>query len=115
MDNSRNLEQSEQISFFGAVSLGLKVLFSELYWQTLRGLRLWEIRQMQSRLSREYEKLGRLLEDQDREEMDPDIDLCRKQIDFLSKEVEFLQSQLQKLRQDLISRRIQKWGLEKEG
>jgi len=114
-DSQEETVQQPRISFFRAVPLGLKVLLSEIYWQLLKGLRTWEIRQMQSRLNREYEKLGRLLEEQTkgvREERDSEIELCRKQIDFLSREVHHLQEQLGNLRNDLLLRRKRAWGLE---
>jgi len=105
----------EQISFARAVPLGFKVLFSEIHWQILRGLRNWEIVQMRKRLSREYEKLGQLLEKQSNgtagSEQQEEIDLCRRQIDFLSREVEHLETQLRNLRRDLIARRRKKWGV----
>ncbi len=107
--------QEPQISFWRAVPLGFKVLFSESHWQILRGLRNWEIRQLQNKLSKEYERLGKLLEqeanDSDQGKMQSEIDLCRKQIGFLSREVEHLQSQLKNLRQEIIDKRQKKWDL----
>lgn len=107
--------RQQELSIAQAVPMGFKVLFSEIYWQILRGLRNWEIKQMRSRLSKEYEKLGKLLEsnaagtsDSDRQS---EIDLCRKQVDFLSREVEHLQTQLQNLRRDIIARRRKKWNV----
>jgi len=107
--------RQEQLPISQALSLGFKVLFSEIHWQILRGLRLWEIKQMHSRLSKEYEKLGKLLESQSAGTSDNDrqseIDLCRKQVDFLSREVEHLQTQLRNLRRDIIAKRRKKWDV----
>jgi hypothetical protein len=105
----------QQLPIGRTISLGFKVLFSELHWQILRGLRNWEIKQMRSRLSKEYEKLGKLLESHSASTSDNDrqseIDLCRKQVDFLSREVEHLQTQLRNLRRDIIARRRKKWNV----
>jgi flagellar biosynthesis chaperone FliJ len=107
--------QEPQISYWRAVPLGFKVLFSEIHWQILRGLRNWEIRQLQNKLSKEYERLGKLLEKEtsvsDQGKTQSEIELCRKQIGFLSSEVEHLQSQLQNLRQEIIHKRQKKWDL----
>ncbi|MCF8030520.1 MAG: hypothetical protein K9K39_06460 [Desulfohalobiaceae bacterium] len=107
--------QESQISFWRAVPLGFKVLFSEIHWQILRGLRNWEIRQLQNKLSKEYERLGKLLEQEskgsDKGKKQSEIDLCRRQIEFLSREVEHLQSQLHNLRQEIIDKRRKKWDL----
>lgn len=107
--------RQQQLPIAQAVSLGFKVLFSELHWQILRGLRIWEIKQMRSRLSKEYEKLGKLLESQgggsEGSDRQSEIDICRKQIDFLSREVEHLQSQLRNLRRDIIAKRRKKWNV----
>ena len=115
MPENNITDRQHQLSIAQAVPIGFKVIFSEIYWQILRGLRNWEIKQMRSRLSKEYEKLGKLLEshaagtsDSDRQS---EIDLCRKQIDFLSREVEHLQTQLQNLRRDIIARRRKKWDI----
>jgi hypothetical protein len=105
----------QQLSIVQTLSLGFKVLISEIHWQILRGLRSWEIRQMRSRLAKEYERLGKLLETQAGGAADGDrqaeLDLCRKQIDFLTREVDHLQTQLWKLRRDIIARRRTKWGV----
>ena len=107
--------QEPQISYWRAVPLGFKVLFSEIHWQILRGLRNWEIRQLQNKLSKEYERLGKLLEQEanfsDKGKTQSEIDLSRKQIGFLSREVEYLQSQLQNLRREVIAKRQKKWDL----
>ena len=107
--------RQEHISITRAVSLGFKVLLSEIHWQILRGLRNWEIVQMRNRLSKEYERLGQLLEKQSDGQNDSqhqeEIDLCRKQVDFLSREVEHLQTQLRNLRLEIIDRRRRKWGV----
>ena len=107
--------EGRQLSHFEALSLGLKVLFSEIHWHIIRGLRSWEIRQMQQRLNKEYKRLGELLSSQEGasaakgEDVQGEIDLCRKQIDFLKGEVDYLQSELDELRRSAIERRRRKW------
>jgi len=110
-----NLTSRQDISVARAIPLGFMVLFSEIHWQILRGLRNWEIAELQKRMSKEYERLGKLLEQESGESAkkaaQPEIDLCRKQIDFLSREVEHLQTQLRNLRQDIIAKRRKKWDV----
>ncbi|MCF8085525.1 MAG: hypothetical protein K9J48_01405 [Desulfohalobiaceae bacterium] len=110
-----NVTSRRDISMARAVPLGFKVLFSEIHWEILRGLRNWEIADLQKRLAKEYERLGQLLEQEGSEsaksKQQSEIDLCRKQIAFLSREVEHLQTQLRNLRQDIIAKRRKKWDV----
>jgi hypothetical protein len=107
--------EGRQLSHFEALSLGLKVLFSEIHWHIIRGLRSWEIRQMHHRLNKEYKRLGQLLSSREgasgseEEDVQGEIDLCRKQIDFLKGEVDYLQSELNELRRSSIEKRRRKW------
>lgn len=93
--------------------LGVKVIFSELWWSVIRWLRSLEIRQMEKRLKREYETLGKLQQKAEKDALSRDEEseesLCLKQIDFLSSELDHLRSDLQNLRQSMIDRRRQKW------
>jgi len=95
--------------------LGIKVIFSELWWSIIRWLRSLEIRQMEKRLKREYETLGKLEQRSEQgkalPEDESDEALCLKQIDFLSSELEHLRQDLHKLRQSMIERRRRKWNI----
>lgn len=96
------------------VLLGVKALGSEVYWNLLRLLREFEIKQMDKRLLREYETLGRLHAGQGEkaaEDRESEEALCRKQIDFLEKEIAFLREELEKLRTTLIQERLERWNL----
>jgi len=96
------------------VLLGIKALGSEVYWHLLRLLREFEIKQMDKRLLKEYEKLGRLHAGQGEtaaEDRESEEELCRKQIDFLEKEIAFLREELEKLRTSLIQERLERWNL----
>lgn len=110
-----NVNSRQDISVTRAVTLGFRVLFSEIHWEIQRGLRNWEIADLQNRMAKEYERLGKLLEQEGGESakntLQSEIDLCRKQIAFLSREVEHLQTQLRNLRQDIIARRRKKWNV----
>lgn len=110
-----NLTSRQDISVARAVPLGFKVLFNEIHWEILRGLRNWEIADLQNRMAKEYERLGKLLEQpkstSDDSSRETEIDLCRKQIAFLSREVEHLQAQLRDLRRDIIAKRRKKWNV----
>ncbi len=109
--------EGRQLSLFESLSLGFKVLFSEIHWHIIRGLRSWEIRQMRQRLNQEYKRLGELLSSREgqpasrEQDVEAEIDLCRKQIDFLKGEVDYLESELDELRRSTIERRRQKWCL----
>ena len=104
-----------KMSFGQTVVLGWKVLLSEIHWHILRGLRLWEIRQIEQRLQKEYQTLGRLLSSQDKdkenEHGNEEVEFCQKQIDFLAKEIEFLKQELNNLRDSIIGQRCRKWSL----
>lgn len=95
--------------------LGFKVIFSELWWSVIRWLRSLEIRQMEKRLKKEYETLGRLEGRAEHESLsageESEMALCRKQIDFLSSELDHLRTDLRNLRQSVIDRRRQKWNI----
>ncbi len=94
--------------------LGIKTLGSEVYWNLLRLLREVEIKQLDKRLLKEYETLGRLHAGQGEpsaEDRESEEALCRKQIDFLEKEIAFLREELEKLRTTLIQERLERWNL----
>jgi hypothetical protein len=105
-----NATKRHTVSTLEAIPLTLKLIWSELRWSVVRFLRSVEIKQLEKRLAREYQKLGRLSasEAKDAEQ----AELCRKQIAFLDKELSFLHQELSDLRQDLIVKRCRKWGLE---
>lgn len=114
-NTTTNAQETSEFGFVQTILLGWKVLLSELHWQILRGLRSWEIRQIEQRLQREYQTLGRLLsnrkQDQESEDSDSEVELCQKQIDFLTKEIDFLKQELNNLRVTIVDQRCQKWSL----
>ena len=111
-ENQRN---SGLLNFWQTLVLGVKALGAEVYWNLLRLLREFEITQMEKRLAREYETLGRLHagnkhEDETFEESEQE--LCRKQIDFLEKEIAYLRQELANFRTSLLKERRERWGLQ---
>ena len=102
--------KSHTMSTLEAIPLAVKLIGSELRWAVVRFLRSLEIRQMEKRLNKEYQKLGQLSASQDRNHAS-EAELCQKQIDFLEKELLFLKQELTDLRMDLINKRCRKWGL----
>lgn len=111
MQDSR---QNMQLSFIEAFPIGIKVLFGEIHWHILRGLRLLEIKQMKKRLENEYQKLGELSrenQNSQNQEIESQREICNKQIEFLEKEIDYLEKDLEKLRTDMISRRREKWNI----
>jgi hypothetical protein len=107
--------QAQDMPIWRSISLTLRVMASELYWSLLRGLRNWEIKQLQKRLHREYQELGRLNRQKEQGQADSEqeqqMELCRQQIDFLERELQFLQQELQRVRQDLVTNRCSKWEI----
>ena len=99
----------DRLSRMEAIVLGWKLLASELRWLALKSLRRWEIRQLRKRLRQEYANLGRLTS---RNAPKDATDLCRSQIEFLQEEIEYLEKELTTTREDIVSRRLQQWGLE---
>lgn len=93
-----------------AIPLTFKLIVSELRWSVVRFLRSIEIRQLEKRLAREYQKLGQLSATQ-KKNTGNEAELCQKQIDFLEKELLFLKQELTDLRNDMIVKRCSKWGL----
>jgi len=108
--NEKNVNENVELSFLEAFTLGIKVIFSEIHWHLLRGLRLWEIKQLKRRLENEYQKMGQLSrKESETQEFESQKELCNNQIEFLEKEIEFLEKELEKLHNDIISKRRQKW------
>ena len=102
--------ENVELSFLEAFTLGIRVIISEIHWQLLRGLRVWEIKQLKRRLEKEYQKMGQLSRQaEENPETQSQKELCNNQIEFLEKEIDFLEKELEKLRKDIISRRRQKW------
>ncbi len=112
---SPNAQETPELGFGQTIVLGWKVLLSEIHWQILRGLRSWEIRQLEQRLQREYQSLGRLLsnrsKDQEIDDSNAEVETCQKQIDFLASEINFLKQELNNLRETIVEQRCQKWSL----
>ncbi|MFP4392312.1 MAG: hypothetical protein ACLFOA_06190 [Desulfohalobiaceae bacterium] len=107
--------QAQDLPVWRSISLALRVIGSELHWSLIRGLRNWEIKQLQRRLRKEYQELGRLKRQKElgqaADDQEQAIELCNQQIDFLEKELQFLQQELQRVREDLVSQRRSKWGI----
>lgn len=107
--------QARDLPLWRSVSLGIKVIFSEVHWSIVKGLRSWEIKQLQKRLRKEYQDLGRLNRQKELGQEGPDteqeVDLCREQIDFLEKELKFLQQELERVRTETLDYRRQKWEI----
>jgi cell division protein FtsB len=108
-DKILQTSKEQTMSTLEAIPLTLKLIGSELRWAVVRSLRSIEIRQMEKRLNKEYQKLGQLSA-QGQNNAD-EVTLCQKQIDFLGKELMFLKQELTDLRQDVINKRCRKWGL----
>ena len=98
------------VSTLEAIPLTLKLIGSELRWSVVRFLRSIEIRQMEKRLAKEYQRLGQLSVSQSKDAAE--AELIQNQIDFLEKERQFLQQELTDLRNDLIVKRCRRWGLD---
>ncbi|MFO8031718.1 MAG: hypothetical protein R6U22_04175 [Desulfohalobiaceae bacterium] len=107
--------QPQDLPILRSISLGLRVMGSELHWSIIRGLRGWEIKQMQNRLQQEYQELGKLNRQKEQGQADSDqeqkMELCKQQIDFLERELQFLQQELQRVRQDMLTQRCSKWEI----
>jgi ParB-like chromosome segregation protein Spo0J len=89
---------------------GFKLLASETRWVFIRGLRRWEIRQMEKRLAEEYMNLGKSYAacQAKGEAFDPktsDNDLTLKQIGFLQEEVAHLEQELAATRAEFVKGR----------
>lgn len=94
---------------------GFKLLASETRWVFIRGLRRWEIRQMEKRLAEEYMNLGRSFAacQAKGEAFDPktsDNDLTLKQISFLQEEVAHLEQDLAATRAEFVKGRTEGAG-----
>jgi len=114
-DSTKNADQV-RLSFVQVMLIGLRLIPNEVAWNVMRRLRLWEIKQMQRRLEREYQTYGRQalaaeLTSEADEDRGQEMELTRKQIDFLEKEVSFLTQELQNLRQNMVAKRRHKWAV----
>ncbi|MFW5970752.1 MAG: hypothetical protein ACOCQT_01500 [Desulfovermiculus sp.] len=109
-DQILQASKEHTIGTLETIPLTVKLIGSELRWAVVRYLRSIEIRQMEKRLNKEYQKLGQLLAASAKNNS-AEAELCQKQIDFLAKELKFLKQELTDLRQDLINKRCRKWGL----
>ena len=95
---------------------GFKLLASETRWVFIRGLRRWEIRQMEKRLAEEYVNLGKSYAacQIKGEAFDPktsDNDLTLKQISFLQEEVAHLEQELDATRAEFVKGRTEDAGV----
>jgi hypothetical protein len=114
--DSPRCADSYRRSFVQVLVIGLRLIPSEVGWNILRRLRLWEIRQMAKRLDREYQTFGRLKaaaeqSSQDSSGLNEELEVSRKQIEFLRTEIDFLKQELQNLRQNVLEKRRQKWAV----
>lgn len=94
--------------------LGIKVLGAELSQNLIDSLRGYEIKQLEKRLAKEYETLGRLHApnlDQDHETREKEQELCHKQIAFLEKEIAFLEEERVNLRDSNRKQHREKWAV----
>lgn len=105
--------------------LGIRVIFSELSWLGLKGLRAWELQQLKKRLAQEHTALG-IAVAADLKGREPEYDLGRKvelpalgddsvlamkQVRFLETEIAHLRSERQTMRQQFEARLRRKFGL----
>ena len=99
------MEKREEITLglFDSISIGIKVVLSEIYWVILKALRQWEIKELKKRLDKEYITLGRLTINDPKNQKE--IRVCKEQIKFLSNEVEFLEKDLSRIRKKIIKKR----------
>ena len=109
-DSISTQNPQKELSTLEAIPITIKLIGSELRWTVVRFLRSLEIRQMEKRLNKEYQKLGQLSASKDKDSA-TEAELCQKQIDFLEKEIHFLKQELTDLRHDLVRKRCRKWGL----
>lgn len=89
---------------------GFKVLASETKWVFIKGVRRWEIRQMEKRLVEEYQNLGKSYATAQAKGglFDPqtsDNDLTLKQIAFLREEITHLEQDLASTRAEYVKKR----------
>lgn len=89
---------------------GFKVLASETKWVFIKGVRRWEIRQMEKRLTEEYQTLGKSYAESQAKGglFDPrasDNDLTLKQITFLREEIAHLEHDLTATRAEYVAKR----------
>mgnify|MGYP006287771203 CR=1 FL=1 len=115
MPHQQKQSSSSVLNVRQTVVLGVKALGAEVYWNLLRLLREFEIKQLEKRLAGEYETLGRLHTDNQHEDEsagESEKELCRKQIDFLEKEIAYLRRELANLRESLLRERRERWGLQ---
>ncbi|MCF8040218.1 MAG: hypothetical protein K9K79_12970 [Desulfohalobiaceae bacterium] len=109
-----NTQKDVRLNVWQTFVLGIKVLGGELSWNIVRLLRRFEIRQLEKRLAREYETLGRLQAgkmEKDEEAQEAEKELCHKQIAFLEKEIAFLEEELLGLRDSIVKHRREKWAI----
>jgi uncharacterized small protein (DUF1192 family) len=89
---------------------GFKVLASETKWVFIKGVRRWEIRQMEKRLAEEYQNLGQsyaaaLAKGGNFDPQASDNDLTLKQIAFLREEIAHLEQDLATTRAEYVKKR----------
>lgn len=116
-ENQEIVHKSPRLSLFQSISLGIKVILSEIRWNIIKIFRIWEIKRIEKKLQKEYQNLGRSVFDLDqsgqaqKEHVNSEIDLCKRQIEFLKKELESLNKDLQKVRDNIILQRCNKWSI----
>jgi hypothetical protein len=119
MQQPESLQSTLKIHWHN-VSLGLRVVGSELKWLFLRILRNWEISQLRRRLEQEYALLGRteaeaagldVSASPARTHIFDEKELALKQIAFLLDEIGFLSTQIQEERSAYIEHRVREWNV----
>lgn len=96
---------------------GFKVIASETKWVFVKGIRRWEIKQMEKRLAEEYQTLGKncaatYAKGDDFDPKSSDNDLALKQIEFLREEIAHLEQDLAATRSEYIRNRMSGTGRE---
>lgn len=99
---------------------GVKVLLSELKWQSIQLIRGLEVRQMNKRLMREYQALGEqthqaIKQTSEGEPLPPPdkkMLVSAKQIDFLLDEIEHLNMECGRMRNEIVKTRSKDLGFD---
>ncbi len=106
-------------SFWATLVLGLRVLFSEIKWLFLKGLRVFEQSQLRRRLRQEYTELGKSVAGQlmgisAGSPLPPPRQatlLAVRQLEFLQEEIAHLEKEREQLRREFVEKRRQRLGI----
>ena len=110
---------SGDMGVFGALTLGLTVLGSELKWLAVKGVRSFELRQLRRRLDEEYALLGRLTAElaaagESASQGHEDVRLALGQIDFLREEIARLEDERRLSRDAFVNERRRRLNLDND-